>query len=106
LGRGRLKAGTRVTWFWCHVTSRDNGCPHTLVLSVTAGAGSLTAKVRRYDDRGKGVAAAGATVHAGGVDAITGSDGVAHLQLAAGHYSVYADQPTRIRSFAVSAEVT
>ena len=105
LGRGRLKAGTRVTWFWCHVTSRDNGCPHTLVVSVAAGAGSLTAKVRRYDDRGKGVAAAGATVHAGGVDAITGSDGVAHLQLAAGHYSVYADQPTRIRSFTVTAEV-
>jgi hypothetical protein len=44
-------------------------------------------------------------VHAGGVDAITGSDGVAHLQLAAGHYSVYADQPTRIRSFTAAAEV-
>src|SRR3954453_12696106 len=44
LGRGRLKAGARVTWFWCHVTTRDKGCPHTLVVDVTAGAGSLTAK--------------------------------------------------------------
>jgi hypothetical protein len=105
LGHGRLKAGTRVTWFWCHVTTRDNGCPHTLVVSVTPGSGSLTVRVRRYDDRGKGFAAGGATVHAGSATATTGSDGIAQLQLAAGRYSVYADQPTRIRSFAVAAEV-
>jgi hypothetical protein len=105
LGRGRLKAGARVTWFWCHVTTRDKGCPHTLLADVTAGAGSLTAKVRRYDDRGKGVAAGGATVHAGSATATTGSDGVARLTLAAGRYSVFADQPSRVRSFPVAAEV-
>ena len=104
-GRGRLKAGTRVTWFWCHVTSRDNGCPHTLAVAAAAGAGSLTVEVRRYDDRGKGVAAAGATVHAGDATATAGSDGVAQLQLPAGRYSIYADQPTRIRSFPVAVEV-
>ena len=27
-GRGRLRAGARVTWFWCHVTKADGGCPH------------------------------------------------------------------------------
>jgi hypothetical protein len=105
LGRGRLKAGTRVTWFWCHVTKRDSGCPHTLVVAITPGAGSLTVKVRRYDDRGKGVAAAGARVHAGSSSATAGSDGVARLTLAAGRYSVYAEQATRIRSFPVAAEV-
>jgi hypothetical protein len=105
LGRGRLKAGARVTWFWCHVTTRDRGCPHTLALSVTAGSGTLAVRVRHYDDRGRGAAAAGATVHAGAATATTGADGVARLDLPAGRYSVYAEQPTRIRSFPVSAEV-
>ena len=105
LGRGRLRAGARVTWFWCHVTSRDNGCPHTLVVSVTPGSGSLTVRVRRYDDRGKSSAAGGATVHAGSASATAGSDGVARLSLGAGRYSVYANQPTRIRSFPVTVEV-
>ena len=105
LGRGRLKPGTRVTWFWCHVTSRDNGCPHTLAVAVTPGVGSVTVKVRRYDDRGKGVSAAGATVHAGTATATAGSDGIARLTLAAGRYNVYAEQATRIRSFSTAAEV-
>jgi hypothetical protein len=105
LGRGRLRAGARVTWFWCHVTTRDNGCPHTLTVTVTPGTGSLTVRVRRYDDRGKGFAAAGATVHAGSATATAGSDGVARMTLPAGRYSVFADQSTRIRSFAVAAEV-
>jgi hypothetical protein len=105
LGHGRLRAGARVTWFWCHVTTRDQGCPHTLAVSVMPGNGSLTVRVRHYDDHGKGVAASGATVHAGRAIATTGSDGVAHLALNAGRYSVFADQPTRIRSFPVSAEV-
>jgi hypothetical protein len=104
-GRGRLRAGARVTWFWCHVTTRDKGCPHTLVVSVTSAAGSLTVKVRRYDDRGKGLAAGGATVHAGKANATTGADGIARLSVPAGRYSVFADQPTRIRSFTVAAEV-
>jgi hypothetical protein len=105
LGRGRLRAGARVTWFWCHVTSRDNGCPHTLVVSATPGSGSLTVRVRRYDDRGKAFVGAGATVHAGRASATAGSDGVAHLALPSGRYGVFADQPTRIRSLPVTAEV-
>ena len=105
LGRGRLRAGARVTWFWCHVTARDNGCPHSLALAVATGSGALTVSVRQYDDRGKGKAAAGATVHAGSATATTGADGVAHLSLAAGRYSVWAGQSGRIRSFAATAEV-
>src|SRR5689334_10409962 len=79
LGRGRLRAGAHVTWFWCHVTARDNGCPHTLVAAASGGKGSLTVTVRQYDDHGKGRPAAGATVHAGDATATTGSDGVAHI---------------------------
>jgi hypothetical protein len=44
-------------------------------------------------------------VHASGHSATTGGDGVARLSLPAGRYSVVADQPTRIRSFPVAAEV-
>ena len=94
-----------MTWFWCHVTARDKGCPHTLAISVTPGSGSLRVRVRQYDDRGKGLAAAGATVHAGSAAATTGSDGIAHLAVPPGRYSVFAQQPTRIRSYAVVAEV-
>jgi hypothetical protein len=105
LGRGRLKGGAHVTWFWCHVTARDNGCPPTLVASTSTGTGTLSVRVRSYDDRGKGAAATGATVHIGTTTATTGRDGVATLQLPAGRYSVWASQPTRIRSFALTAEV-
>src|SRR3954453_4238805 len=78
-GRGRLRSGAHVTWFWCHVSARDNGCPHTLVATVRGGKSSLRVTVRQYDDHGKGRLAAGATVHAGDASATTGTDGIAHL---------------------------
>jgi hypothetical protein len=100
LGRGRLRSGARLTWFWCHVTKRARGCPHTLGVTVLPAArGTAALRVRRYDDRGKGVAAAGAVVHVAGQTARAGSDGVARLALPAGRYSAFADQPGRIRSF-------
>ena len=106
LGRGRLRPGARVTWFWCHVTARDNGCPHTLVASATGGKGSLAVTVRQYDDHGRGRPAVGATVHAGDATATTGADGVAHLSgLVARRYTLFAEQAGRIRSFPVPAEV-
>lgn len=101
-GRGRLRAGARVTWFWCHVTKADGGCPHTLtVAKAGASAGTLTVRVRRYDDQGRAKPAAGARVHAGSADAVTGSDGQARLAVAPGAYSVWAEQAGRIRSFRV-----
>jgi hypothetical protein len=105
LGRGRLRSGARVTWFWCHVTAAAGGCPHTLAIAVKAGNGSLVVHVRHYNDQGNGRAAAGATVHAGGHSAVTGADGSARLSLPSGRYGVWAGQPGRIRSFAVAAEV-
>ncbi|MEA2495824.1 MAG: hypothetical protein QOJ29_3735 [Thermoleophilaceae bacterium] len=105
LGRGRLRPGTRVTWFWCHVTGRDGGCPHTLVIAATASAGALTVHVREYNDGGKGKPASGATVHAGSQTATTGADGSVRITPPAGRYSVFATQATRIRSFPVTVEV-
>jgi hypothetical protein len=106
LGRGRLRAGARVTWFWCHVTTANGGCPHTLaVAAVPAGAGMLAVHVRHYDDHGKAGTAASAVVHAGSRTAAAGLDGVAHFALPAGRHRVWAEQPGQIRSFAGSMVV-
>jgi hypothetical protein len=105
LGHGRIRAGTRVTWFWCHVTTRDKGCPHTLAVSAKVSGSAVRVRVRRYDDRGKGLAAAGALVHAGSATATAGSDGVAHITLTSGRHSVWATQPGRIRSFSTGVTV-
>ena len=102
-GRGRLKAGQRVTWFYCRL--RDGGCQRTLQLEARAEAGRLTATVRGYDDEGKGKAIAGATVSAGAVSAQTDATGAASLTLEAGRYSVVATKAGLIRSFAERVEV-
>ena len=106
VGRGRLRPGTDVTWFGCHVTAGNGGCPHTLVVTAQSGAGTLVVHVRQYADSGKGADAGGATVHAGTTSATTAADGTARIDIPAGRYSVWAEQPGRIRSFPVSAEVT
>ena len=56
-GRGRLRTGQRVTWFYCRL--RDGGCQRTLELKLRAEAGAVVATVRGYDDEGHGVAGRG-----------------------------------------------
>ena len=102
-GRGRLRAGQRVTWFYCRL--RDGGCQRTLELRLTTEPGALIARVRGYDDEGKGVAVEGATVSAGGASAATGVNGVARLDLPAGRYTAVASKPGLVRSFPERAEV-
>ena len=89
-GRGRLKRGQRVTWFYCRL--RDGGCQRTLELTWRA-------------EPGRGVAVAGATVSAGGTSAATGGDGVARLDLPAGTYRAVATKPGLVRSFTERVEV-
>jgi hypothetical protein len=102
-GNGRLRAGQRVTWFYCRM--RNGGCQRTLEVKVRAQAGKLVGSVRGYDDEGKGVAIAGATVRAGGTSAETGAAGTATLDLPAGRYSVVATKAGLVRSFAERLEV-
>ena len=59
-GRGRLRGGQRVTWFYCRLGSR--GCQRTLVLRLRSEPGAVVATVRGYDDEGEGVPVEGATV--------------------------------------------
>jgi hypothetical protein len=102
-GRGRLRAGQRVTWFYCRM--RNGGCQRTLEIRLRTESGALTATVRGYDDTGKGVAVADATVSAGAQSAQTDAGGVARLVLPAGRYSVSATKPGLVRSFAERVEV-
>jgi hypothetical protein len=111
-GHGRLRAGARVTWFWCHVSAANDGCPHTLGLSASASGGVITLRVRDYNDAGEAHADSGATVHVvhttrGDVvqSATTGGDGVAHLSPGRGTYFAWATKAGRITSFKVKVSV-
>ena len=106
-GNGRLRAGQRVTWFYCRM--RDGGCQRTLELKVRTAVGKLTVTVRGYDDEGKGKPVAGAAVSASTAgsedDVATDASGVATFDLAAGRYSVVASKAGLVRSFAERVEV-
>ncbi|HEX8053806.1 MAG TPA: hypothetical protein VF517_12505 [Thermoleophilaceae bacterium] len=103
-GRGRLKTGQRVTWFYCRLQGQS--CERTLVVkSAPAATGQITVTVRAYDDRGKSIPAAGATVHADGSTATTGQDGSVVISLPPGTHSVYAERAGDVRSFTERIEV-
>ena len=60
-GRGRLKRGARVLWFWCAQTGGE-ACQRTLEVSSAgsvAAGGMLAVTVRGYDDNGDGRAGGG-----------------------------------------------
>ena len=102
-GRGRLRAGQRVTWFYCRL--RAGGCQRTLELTVRGEPGALVATVRGYDDEGRGVPVEGASVAAGGASALTDASGEARLALRAGTYLAVASRQGLVRSFAERVEV-
>ncbi len=103
-GRGRLKDGQRVTWFYCRLVNAS--CQRTLVARPVASApGQVTVTVRAYDDRGKSVPAPGATVRSGDASATTGEDGTAVLTLPPGAHQVHAERADSIRSFAEGVDV-
>ena len=103
-GKGLLKPGTRVTWFFCRMKS--TGCQRTLAVKPEAlGGGKLKVTVRGYDDRGKARPAAKATVHAGDATATTDAKGVATLTVAPGTTRVYATAKGLVRSFEEQIDV-
>lgn len=97
-GRGRLKGGRRVTWFYCRL--RGGGCQRTLELQASAEPGGVAVTVRGYDDEGNGVPVEGATVSAAGVSGATAADGAVRLALPAGSHRLVAAKDGLVRSFA------
>jgi hypothetical protein len=105
-GRGRLRARVRVTWFYCRLNVRTRSCQRTLAVRAQAqGGGAVRATVHSYNDRGRGRAVAGATVHAGSLTATTGDDGSATLTLPPGRARVWASARRAVRSFEEAVDV-
>jgi hypothetical protein len=101
-GRGRLRAGQRVTWFYC-VRAAD--CQRTLEVRATPMTGGIVATVRGYDDAGDGVPVEGASVSAGAVTGLTAADGRVQLALSAGTHRLVARKDGLVRSFTERVEV-
>jgi hypothetical protein len=103
-GDGRkLRAGQQVLWFWC-VKDGNDACQRTLATSAAATVAPgapLAVTVRGYDEQGRGVPVAGATVTLGGASAQTGADGVAAVTAPAtpGEATVQATKPGLVLSF-------
>jgi hypothetical protein len=101
-GRGRLRAGQRVTWFYC---VRATDCQRTLQLRVTKVEGGILATVRGYDDAGEGIPIEGASVTAAGVTGLTSADGRVQMALPPGTHRVVARKDGLVRSFTERVEV-
>jgi hypothetical protein len=101
-GRGRLRSGARVLWFWCAQTGGE-ACQRTLEVSSAgsvAPGGMLAVTVRGYDDNGDGVPVAGATVRLGSATAVTDASGVARvIAPASGAYRLTAEHDGMVRSW-------
>jgi hypothetical protein len=98
-GRGRLRSGARITWFYCRLTA-SGSCQRTLRTSSSAQPdGQVTVTVRAYDDDGRARPAAGATVRSGDQTAVADDQGTARLTLPQGTHQLHAEQAGRIRSF-------
>jgi hypothetical protein len=98
----RLRGGDRLLWFYCR--QRATGCQRTLeaVPDRTAAAPgeSVRVTVRGYDDQGRGIAVAGATVRLGSASAVTGTDGSAELTVPEpGRLVLTAERAGMVRSF-------
>ena len=102
-GRGRLRGGQRVTWFYCLM--RGASCQRTLELDATTlDDGGVRVDVRGYDDEGRGSAVGGASVAVGTLPpARTDASGRATVSVAgglpAGRYAVSATKPGFVRAF-------
>jgi hypothetical protein len=97
-GTGRLDRRVRVTWFYC--VFEAGGCQRTLGLRARdAGGGTVTVRVKAYDDEGRGRHVEGATVRSGAATATTDANGVATLSLPPGTHRLHAEKRGHIRSF-------
>ena len=105
-GRGRLREGRRVTWFYCRL--RGGSCQRTLVLTHAppTADGDVVVRVRAYDDEGRGTPATGATVLVDGAPAGNTSEfGGFTANLTRGEHTLGARLGGRVPAFPVEVTV-
>jgi hypothetical protein len=95
-GRGRLRAGQRVTWFYCRLVR--GGCQRSLELQAALEPGGVAVTVTGHDDEGRGVRVAGATVRLGSAEQVSDAAGVARFAVDPGTYRAFAHKPGLVRS--------
>jgi len=106
----RLRAGQHVLWFWCVMTA-SGGCQRTLGLTLGAQRAApgtpVTVTATGYDNDGRGVPVAGASVTVGASHATTDASGRATLTAppASGRHLVGASRPGLVPSFPVALSV-
>ena len=104
----RLRGGQRVLWFWC---VRAGDCQRTLEVRPDRGSAApgeaLRVTVRGYDDQGRGVPVAGASVRLGSATALTGADGAAVLTVpaATGRLDLEAEREGMVPAFSREVRV-
>jgi hypothetical protein len=104
-GRGGLRRGTHVLWFWCELSG--DGCQRSLEVRPSrrrARPGQpVSVRVTGYDDEGRGVPVAGASVRLGSSRGTTGGDGRVTLEMPGGtrRARLTASAPDTVRSFPV-----
>ena len=99
----RLRAGDRLLWFYCRA-QRTGGCQRTLEATPdrasAAPSETVSVTVRGYDDQGRGIAVAGATVTLGSATATTDAAGVAQVVVrAAGRLTLGAARTGMVPAF-------
>jgi hypothetical protein len=99
----RLRAGYRLLWFYCRA-QRTGGCQRTLEATpdrASAAPGeTVGVTVRGYDDQGRGIAVAGATVTLGSATATTDAAGVAQVVVpSAGRLTLGASRTGMVAAF-------
>lgn len=98
VGRGRLRGGERITWYFCRL--RASGCERNITVRARDGGGGVVAvRVRAYDDEARSTLVRGATVHVGSMRATTDSRGLAFVTAGAGRHRVHAVKAGLVRSF-------
>jgi hypothetical protein len=99
-GHARLRTGAHVLWFYCHLTG--SSCQRTLSFTQisTSPPGAVVVHVGAYNDDGRGIPAAGATVHVDQASGVTGPDGAVKITAGVGPHTMYAEEPGRVRTFA------
>jgi hypothetical protein len=104
-GHGTLKHGAHVLWFYCHM--QGSSCQRTLSFDqvTTQPPGAVVIHVGAYDDRGKGIPAAGVTVHVGPASGVTDQNGAVTIAAGVGKHTMYADGGGFVRTFDTTVEL-